>query len=46
MPIYDKENKYHKTIMSLARKATKNGSTEKLLRELEESYLGLCKTTK
>jgi len=46
MPIYDKKNKYHKDIVSLAKKATKNGSTDKLFMELEKSYLGLCKITK
>lgn len=44
MPLYDKANKYHKNIVKLARKATKSGSTDKLLTDLETNYLGLCKT--
>ncbi len=46
MPLYDKKNQYHKNIMALARKATKTGSSDKLLVDLEKNYLNLCKTTK
>ena len=43
MPEYDKENKFHKKIMQLAKEATKNLPTEKLYKKLEENYLNLCR---
>jgi hypothetical protein len=46
MPLYDKKNKYHKKIVELAKKATATQSTKKLLNDLEENYLELCKHVK
>lgn len=43
MPKYDSNNKFHKKIMLLAKEATESSSTKKLLRELEENYLNLCR---
>lgn len=43
MPLYDKNNVYHKKIMLLAREATENSVNEKILSELEKNYLNLCR---
>ena len=43
MPLYDKTNKYHKKIMKIARKATQDGVSAKILSDLEKNYLDLCK---
>jgi len=43
MPLYDENNKYQKRIMELAKEATLNKPTEKILKELERNYLELCK---
>jgi hypothetical protein len=42
MPKYDGKNKSHKKIMLLAKEATENICTEKILKELEKNYLNLC----
>lgn len=42
MPLYDKNNKYHKKIVDLARKASLDKPTEKIYEELEHNYLQLC----
>lgn len=43
MPKYDEKNKFHKKVMELAKEATKNQSTEKIYKDLEENYLNLCR---
>jgi hypothetical protein len=43
MPKYDNKNKFHKKIMLLAKEATDNTCTEKILNELEKNYLNLCR---
>lgn len=42
MPLYDPKNKYHKKLMELAKKASKEGASEKIYKELDECYLSLC----
>jgi len=46
MPLYDKNNIYHKNIMKLAKKATLDKQTDRIYQELEENYLELCKQYK
>ena len=43
MPLYDSKNKYHKRIMEIAKEATNNSVSDKLLIDLEDNYLKLCK---
>ncbi|MBU0894807.1 MAG: hypothetical protein KKF48_05420 [Nanoarchaeota archaeon] len=42
MPLYNKNNPYHKKIMELSKEATKNKVTDKILNDLQENYLKLC----
>jgi hypothetical protein len=43
MPKYDSKNNYHKKIVSLAKTATKVKPTLEIYKELENSYLNLCR---
>lgn len=43
MPLYDKDNKFHRLIMKLARRATKRNATNIIYEMLDKLYLNLCK---
>lgn len=46
MPKYNNKNKYHKEIVKLAKKATKDKPTDEIYRQLEINYLNLCREIK
>lgn len=43
MPLYNNNNKLHRLIMKLSRRATNKGVTEKIYKLLEKCYLDLCR---
>jgi hypothetical protein len=43
MPLYDPNNKFHRVIMKIAKRATLNGPSKSTFKILEYCYLELCK---
>ena len=43
MPLYNKNNKHHKRMFELSKKASIDGVSNEVLKELEKTYLELCK---
>lgn len=44
MPKYDEKNKLHYNIMKLSKEATANGISDKLIKDLNNTYIELCKS--
>jgi len=46
MPLYDNENRYHRLLMKLSRRATKSGDSDTLYILLDILYLNICRESK
>jgi hypothetical protein len=42
MPLYNKNNKYHKKIMELSRQASTNSPNKRIYKNLQDTYLKMC----